>query len=312
MTFYEVFGGILQSDLDFPELTAVDGDRPDWTLRRRASLAPLIDAVTTGEEELVGGVVARLERAKDRFRLRFDDTGTFDVSRDGSSITWLPALGATPAVVRADVLGRVLSVALHASGDLCLHASAAAIGGRAVVLVGPRGHGKSTLTMALVAAGARLVADDTARLTGSPTRVAVAVPSLRLREDTAARFGVGTASKLAGDKLVVRDVPVAEERWIPLDAVYVLSPRVAAAGRPPVTRHRLGSLEATLTLVRHGKIAPLLGGAEAASVLPRAGTVARDVPIFSLAITRDLTLLAEVAGQLVGWHSDADALAYSS
>jgi hypothetical protein len=46
-------------------------------------------------------------------------------------------------------------------------------------------------------------------------------------------------------------------------------------------------------------------------VLPRAGTVARDVPIFSLAITRDLTLLAEVAGQLVGWHSDADALAYS-
>src|SRR4051812_16027302 len=129
MTFYAVFGGILQSDIDFPELTAIDGDRPNWTLRRHSSLPPLTHAVMVGEEELVGGVSARLERTPDRFRLSFDDTGTFDVARDGSSIAWLPAANAKAAVVRADVLGRVLAVALHAAGDLCLHASAAAIGG---------------------------------------------------------------------------------------------------------------------------------------------------------------------------------------
>jgi hypothetical protein len=265
-----------------------------------------------GEEELVGGVSARLERTPDRFRLSFDDTGTFDVARDGSSIAWLPAPNAKAAVVRADVLGRVLAVALHAAGDLCLHASAAAIGGRAVAFVEPRGYGKSTLTMALVAAGARLVADDTLRLTVNRPHVALAVPSLRLCADTAARFGVGAHSALPGDKLVVRDAPVPTEHWLPIDAIYVLAPRAAAAGVPAVRRERLRSLEATLAVVRHGKIAALLGGVEAASVLPRASAVARAIPIFALEIKRDLALVEMAAEQIAGWYDEAGAVALSS
>src|SRR3954467_2130750 len=183
MTCYEVFGGVLQSDIDFPELPASERDRPDWTLRRRGWLVPLSEPVVVGIEELVGGVAARLERGSDRFRLQFDDTGSFDIARNGARIDWSPLPGASPAIVRADVLGRVLSVALHAAGDLCLHGSAAAIAGKAVALVGPRGYCKSTLPTALVAKGARLVADDTVRLSGAPPKAAVAVPSLRLRAD---------------------------------------------------------------------------------------------------------------------------------
>lgn len=301
MTCYEVFGGVLQSDIEFPELPASERERPDWTLRRRESLVPLSDAIVVGVEDLVGGVAARLERGRDRFRLRFDDTGSFDIARDGARIDWSPLPGASPAVVRADVLGRVLSVALHAAGDLCLHASAAAIGGKAVALVGPRGYGKSTLTMALVANGARLVADDTVRLSGAPPRAAVAVPSLRLREDTAARFGVGREHEV-GDKIIVRDVPVAPERWLPLDAIYVLVPRASDGTTALVRRQRLAPLEATLALVRHGKIAPLLGGQEAASVLPRASAVTNAVPVFALEIARDLSRVGEAARQLANWH----------
>ena len=301
MTCYEVFGGVLQSDIEFPELPASERDRPDWTLRRRESLVPLSDAVVVGVEELVGGVAARLERGRDRFRLRFDDTGSFDIARDGARIDWSPLPGASPAVVRADVLGRVLSVALHAAGDLCLHASAAAIGGQAVALVGPRGYGKSTLTMALVDNGARLVADDTVRLSGAPPRTAVAVPSLRLREDAAARFGVHTEAEI-GDKVIVRDAPVAPERWLPLQAIYVLVPRASDATPALIRRERLGSLEATLALVRHGKIAPLLGGEEAASVLPRASAVVKAVPVFALEVARDLERVGEAARVVAGWH----------
>lgn len=301
MTCYEVFGGVLQSDIEFPELPASERDRPDWTLRRLESLVPLSDAVVVGVEELVGGVAARLERGRDRFRLRFDDTGSFDIGRDGARIDWCPLPGASPAVVRADVLGRVLSVALHAAGDLCLHASAAAIGGSAVALVGPRGYGKSTLTMALVDKGARLVADDTVRLSGAPPRTAVAVPSLRLREDAAARFGVHSEAEI-GDKVIVRDAPVAPERWLPLEAIYVLVPRASDATPVLIRRERLGSLEATLALVRHGKIAPLLGGEEAASVLPRASAVVSAVPVFALEVARDLERVGEAARVLQGWH----------
>lgn len=304
MTCYEVFGGVLQSDIEFPELPASERARPDWTLRRRESLAPLSDAVVVGIEDLVGGVAARLERGRDRFRLRFDDTGSFDIARDGARIDWSPLPGAAPAVVRADVLGRVLSVALHAAGDLCLHASAAAIGGKAVALVGARGYGKSTLTMALVANGARLIADDTVRLSGAPPRAAVAVPSLRLREDAAARFGVGHEPEV-GDKVIVRDAPVALERWLPLDAIYVLVPRASDGAAALVRRQRLAPLEATLALVRHGKVAPLLGGMEAASVLPRASAVANAVPVFALEVARDLERIGDAARELAGWHGSA-------
>lgn len=103
-------------------------------------------------------------------------------------------------LVRSDVLGRVFAVSLHDAIDLCLHGSAAALDGRGIVLVGSKGHGKSTLAMALVAAGARYVADDAARLTNCPPRVAAGVPALRLRGDSAAHFGVVSIVGTVGDK----------------------------------------------------------------------------------------------------------------
>jgi serine kinase of HPr protein (carbohydrate metabolism regulator) len=47
---------------------------------------------------------------------------------------------------------------------LLVHATAVAIGGRAVLLRGPSGSGKSDLALRLIDAGARLVADDRSEL----------------------------------------------------------------------------------------------------------------------------------------------------
>jgi energy-coupling factor transporter ATP-binding protein EcfA2 len=302
--YYEVFGGVFQSEIEFPELAAIDARRPDWTLTRCSSLPTLRDRVLLGEEELAAGVTARFERGADRFRLSFDDTGTFDIMSDGSRIEWVQSPNGDSDLVRSDFLGRVLAVALHAAGDLCLHGSAAALNGNGIVLVGPKGYGKSTLAMALIGAGAGFVADDAARLTANPPRVAVGVPALRLRGDAAAHFGVESTLPTVGDKVVLRDLGDADEdrRWLPLDAVYVVAPR-RAPGAPPASRRRLSELEATLALVQHGKSAALLGKDEAGTALARASALARSVPVFVLEVARDLALVAQVASQMMLWHS---------
>ncbi len=46
------------------------------------------------------------------------------------------------------------------TGSITLHATCVAVDGRGVLITGPSGSGKSSLALALMAYGARLVADD--------------------------------------------------------------------------------------------------------------------------------------------------------
>lgn len=73
--------------------------------------------------------------------------------------------GFPPADVRPYLLGPVLGLALQIRGVPALHAAAVAIDGRALLLMGASGAGKSTTTAALIRAGAALIADDIAALT---------------------------------------------------------------------------------------------------------------------------------------------------
>ena len=62
------------------------------------------------------------------------------------------------------------------SDDIIVHATTVAIGGRAVLLRGPSGSGKSDLALRLIDAGARLVADDRSRLWRDGDAILVAAP----------------------------------------------------------------------------------------------------------------------------------------
>jgi HPr kinase/phosphorylase len=63
------------------------------------------------------------------------------------------------------------------TGRLLLHATAVAIGGRAILLRGASGSGKSDLALRLIDAGARLVADDQSELCREGDRVIVRAPA---------------------------------------------------------------------------------------------------------------------------------------
>lgn len=307
MNHYTVFGGQLSSELELPELPRSEPASADWGLRVSNDSPP----VPPSREELGSvpvddGVEVRLYAVPGGYRLEYDDTGTFDIRRDGSELIWYPAPGASPALAQLDILGRVLALALHAAGVYCLHASAVALDGGAIGFIAPKFHGKSTTAYALVDAGARLITDDTLPVSvGRPPLVRPGVQRVRLWGDSVGAVGARAVEGGEGvGKYVVDDLPA--QRLLrgtsPLVALYLLSPVVANPDGAAVARSRLSPVESALALVGHAKIGALLGGSERPVLFRRAVELAGVVPVYRLAIARDFERLPEVAGQLASWH----------
>ena len=160
MRNYQVFGGALRSDIEFPELRMIESDAPNWTLRSAVDVPEMDSPMLLGEVEVIPGCQVRFFRHAAGFRFIFDDTGSFDITSHGRDIAWLRGPTAEDAWVRADVTGRVLAVAMHASGHLCLHGSAVSTGTGAIAFLAPKFHGTSTLSLSLARAVAKLLTDD--------------------------------------------------------------------------------------------------------------------------------------------------------
>lgn len=303
---YRLFGGILLSDVELPELERSGPGEPRWILESHSGPPPRPDGIQLGEDSVTGEVRVRMCRQENGLRVRFDDTGSFDISSDGARIRWYRPEAAKLADVRADLTGRILAAALHAAGTLSLHASAVVLGENAIGLIGPKGHGKSTLSLALVAAGGALLTDDT-----FPVQVgdqAMGLPGLhaaRLWPDSASRVGLGEISSAdPGEKFIFSRLPAdrISHEPAPLAALYLLSPMAAAEGEAAVRRTALPPIQCALAMLGHAKLAPLLR-TEADQLLSAAIGLTEKVPVYRLDVMRDLDRLSEVASTLWSWHS---------
>ena len=313
MPAYRGFGYVIQSDIELSELPlAPDGVLVDWRIRTapRSFVGDL--GIAIGSEPVYDGVHVRAFAAGDVRRLVFDDTGTFEIRPCDRLITWFPGASATIAAVRADILGRVIASAAHADGRFVLHASAVAMWGRAVALLGPKHAGKSTLAMALVHRGARLITDDTLVVHFDGRGTALAAPGVqqvRLWDDSARALNAAT-SRVAGAKPIVGGLTPADLMAddIPLVACYVLG--VGDPGSSaPARRRRLSPPQAAIACVRFSKLGGLAGGVDAAAVLDHAAALARLVPVVSATVRRDLGALEQVAASFVAWHVDRNRAA---
>lgn len=94
----------------------------------------------------------------DGTRFPWRDQGIFDMV-DGNRVDYLPGPAWTGALPHA-FYGTVVAHLLAWRGLIPMHACAVAIDGRAVLIAGAAGAGKSSLTAGLIAAGARLLSDD--------------------------------------------------------------------------------------------------------------------------------------------------------
>jgi hypothetical protein len=307
VTRYAAFGFTIESAIELPELDAVTGsDTPDWRIRTGRRADDRAAAGTRlGSESVDGDVQVCAYASGETLRVVFDDTGGFDVHPDRREIVWYPGPRPTQAAVRADLLGRVMALAAHADGHLPLHASAVSIAGRAVAIVGAKHSGKSTLALALVRHGARLLTDDTlvVRLRGVTAWASPGIHRIRLWEDAARALGTHVSGP-GGAKPVVSLAPnEVETREVPLAACYFLGG--SEPNSTKVRRAQLSAVHAAIGCVRFSKLGALGGGSAGVTVLDRAGTLTKGVPLFLATVPRDLARLDAVAEQFMTWHEPA-------
>ena len=305
---YRVFGAVLESDLEFPELPAAQSsESATWTVQVAEHAPAPLEMIAIGERQ-VGVESYTLARTPTGFRLEYSHAGIFDVSSDGRQITWYRRADAIPELVRSIIIGPAIALSLELSGLLCLHGSAVAIGEEAVMFLGPKHHGKSTLATALTAAGARLIGDDLIAVApGPPAMVRPGVPSVRLWEDTVRALPVDAlcATLVSGVKTTAsgfadRAFTHGELR---LGGIYLLAPALPREGFT-CERTRLPAAAAAIGLAHQTKLADSLVGMLAAGAqLTAAARLAGTVPVWTLSAARDLGRLPAVVAQLLAWHS---------
>lgn len=151
---YRVFGLRLQSALPLPELHPDDVayGAVDGAIDVDVRLAP---APPPDTPELLPDVRVDAHH----FWMDVPRVGRFLV-RNGREMIVEPCPVAPDGDVRAYLLGSAMGALLQQRGLLPLHASAVAVGGRAVAFIAPAGSGKSTIAMHLQHRGHRVICDD--------------------------------------------------------------------------------------------------------------------------------------------------------
>lgn len=298
---YAVYGATLESAIEFPELPLAGTGAARWTFDAVTTLEPMVAPTELGADRIYGDVHARLYAHAAGHRVRVDDTGIFDLSADRRRVRWEVRATSWPDFVRAHLVGRVLATALHLDGWLPLHGSAVLAGDGGVAFLAPKGAGKSTLALALVRAGARLLTDDTLPVEpGARPRAWPGVHSVRLRADALQDGGPATTVLTTHEgKRVLTGFPatrIASEP-VPLRALYLLGP-----DGPALTRRELQATHAAIAVVGHVKIGRMLGADATAVMLSRTAAIVAHVPVFHLAMPRDLAQLDACASDVLSWH----------
>ncbi|MEM7052785.1 MAG: hypothetical protein AAF604_24180 [Acidobacteriota bacterium] len=185
------------------------------------------------------------------------------------------------------LLGTVLPFWLEQRGRLALHGAVAEVGGRAVALLGAGGAGKSSLLMALLESGGRLLSDDLLIVDPETREAHPAVPEMRLWLDDAARWRGAEAA--GGYQRVVAEL---DKRWVPVAPEHFVSvPRCLALmvlprrreGLAEASWQRISPSAAVAELLRHSRVARLAAAAGLeAGRLDRLAGLAREVPMRSL------------------------------
>ena len=235
--------------------------------------------------ETLPNLTASLIASGAYIRLRYVDGTEFLLDRAGCNIwaTWPEPL--TLEDTTTYLLGPVMAFVLRLRGIVCLHASAVAVEGRALALLGPGGAGKSTTAAAFARLGFAVLSDDALPVLerGQAFLAQPAYPRVRLwPESVRALYGTDEALPLLTPNWDKRYLPLDEnvESFqpdpLPLAVVYLLDERREEAGPEIET---VTPAEALVVLITHSYVNYLLDKAMRSQEFEFLGRLVNRVPV---------------------------------
>ena len=279
---YDACGLSIRSELELPGLSPARHASADLVVRRGDVAAPA--------EWPVSGVAAWPSPEADVLswvtgvRLRVADS---EIVVDGGP----------EAFARQCIVGPGLGVALHRRGRLVLHGSAVDVGGRALVLLGHKGAGKSTTAAALLGRGHTLLTDDLVVVVPDEAGQPACSPGptqMKLWPASAEALG------LAGDVHPFAE-GMAKGVWFgaPMATQPVLIAALCTLGWKPATQlSALSGAEAFGGLFEHIYAPRFLGAGAGRALVGIAARLCTAVPVLRLVRPERLEALPEVVRRL--------------
>jgi hypothetical protein len=233
----------------------------------------------------------------------FEGVGRFLV-RGGQEVIVDPSPDADERAVRLCLLGPILALILHQRGRLILHASAVAVGDKAIVFLGGQGWGKSTLAAALHVRGHKMLADDVTaiQMDSDCPKVLPGFPQFKLWPNAVTALGDNPETlPLLHPDFAKRAFPVASgfpRGPLPLKHIYVL----ATGERLKI--ESLSPQEALLELIRHSYAARfgshLLQATGLATHFKQCARLVQNVRLHRFRRPASLSVIDEHASMLIG------------
>ncbi len=308
---YQVYGRVCESQLELPELAEASALPPGLRVATgrlpRSEVPSWTDHVALDDgsdwldaaETAAGSWFAFAGLAL--FRCQSDGSGAVDIKAE-------PVDGLPGETLRHLLLDEVIPIVLASRGSVVMHGAAVVLDQRAVVLLGPSGHGKSTLAAAFGVAGHPVLADDCVVIDtdGGRRVVQPSYPSVRLGEEAASElFGAGAEGRpFAHYALKHRYEAGMTFATLPMPLGGIVTLRQRTEGDDPrVDVTELRGHAAGAAVLAGAKSMPL--GRRKVAAVDAMLTIASSVPVAEITIPDDLRALPEVVDELLRWSAGA-------
>ncbi len=289
---YSAYNLAISSSLLLPELPILSSAeaKKDITIRLEPIKRPLSNDNLDSEYSY--------SITKAEAHLYFPEIGTF-LMENGRRMTVFPLPNVEERLVRLPLLGAALAVLLYQRGKFVLHASAIGIDGEAVIFVGNKGYGKSTMAAMLCSRGHHLLADDTVVVDLDESEhyiILPGFPQFKLYPDAVMATSNDDPEKLeeVASNLMKRSRRADNfcKESLPLRAIFVLSEGTELRISQLIPQETIKHLISNTYMARFSSD---WQRGIAATNLQQCAAIANQIPVYLLERPRDISALEDVA-----------------